>query len=135
MAPLTIAAHNVRNFACSEPRLNDDGWEMALVGGAHRDSDAVDKSNARVLAARLLKVDPDGLAHDYMRASHWAVGWYEHLIVDPSNAAVMAVLAAARESLDDYPILDELDWSDLECEMHADGQCYEGCSHCEIDHE
>ena len=131
MAPLTIAARDVRSFATSDERLNRGGWEMALVGGVHRDSDAIDQSNARVLLRRLAAVDPDDTAHDTMRASHWAVGWYDHLIVDPSNAAVMAVLADAREELDGYPILDEMDWSDLECELHADGACGEGCSHCE----
>ncbi len=120
MDNLTIPASKVPNFGTSDERLTDDGWEMALIGGVHRDSDALDRSNARVLQARLAKVDPDNEGWDTMRVSHWAVGWYEHLIVDPGHAAVMQVLANAREAMEVYPALDEMDWSELAHEMGED---------------
>lgn len=135
MTALTVAARNVPNFGTSDERLTDGGWEMALIGGVHRDSDAIDVSNAEELQLRLQAVDPEMTAWDTMSCGHWAVGWYDHLIVDPRHEGVMTVLANARDQLDCYPILNEMRWSDVECRMHADGACGEGCSHCESDRE
>lgn len=52
------------------------------------------------------------------RAGHWAVGWVEYLMVRAD--APEAVLKAAGEiicSLDDYPVLDEEDFSRREWEL------------------
>jgi hypothetical protein len=134
MRELTIPASKVSDFGTTEERLLSGGWEMALIGGVHRDCDALDRSNARVLQRLLAEVDPDQTGWDIMHCSHWAVGWYDHLIVDPRHAGVMKVLTDAKEAMDIYPALDEMDWSDLECEDHANNECGEGCPigpHCE----
>lgn len=110
-------------------------WEMALIGGTHRDCDLIAKCNAEVIREELARVDPEGTAHDVMHCGHWAVGWYDHLIVDPSHAGVMQVLAECAEALADYPILSDDRHSAMECEAHDAGECDEHCSLCESAHQ
>jgi hypothetical protein len=124
---LTIKARDVRCFATSDERLTTGGWEMALIGGYHRDSTALDVANAQELLARLKVADPRGRYHDTMRASHWAVGWYEHLIVNPRSKRVMAVLREAKEQLEGYPVLSDDRLSAVEAEWHFDERCGEDC--------
>lgn len=97
-----------------------------LVASQHRDSDALTRSNYRVAVRRLLKAagleqfpsdaDEDESVPVYdWRASHWAVGWVEYLMVRPdAPEAVRAEAQAIADALADYPVLDEDDWSELE---------------------
>ncbi len=129
--PLTIKARDVHSFATSDARLLDLGWELALIGGHHRDSGALDVSNTLELEARLEAVDPDQEHWGGMLANHWAVGWYHHIVVDPTFEPVMSVLKQAQMELEDYPILNEDLMSSVECDLHEDGRCDE---HCPFDH-
>lgn len=96
----------------------------------HRDSDALTRSNWR-MAVRDLKAEefdwnrgydgPDNFpqrpAVYTWRASHWAVGWVEYLMV--REDAPGDVLTAAGEilcSLESYPVLSDDDFSELETE-------------------
>lgn len=114
-----------------------DGWFVAL--GRSRDSRALEESNFRVLQARLdalpaMEVDDSRNAHGYhagraeviwervdgvqvVRESHWAVGWVEWIAIHESNEAALRVADDAMSAIEDYPILDESDWSDLEHEQ------------------
>ncbi len=151
--PLTLPANKISNFRTCDERLRDPmayrhpeadrpehpgGWHIAMLGGMHRDSDAIERANAAEICARLsaatgLLPDSPGAPYGYMRASHWAVGWYEHLVVDPTNETVMIVLRDAAESLEGYPILCEFRLSEMETAMHDDEECGEDCpfSHCD----
>lgn len=120
---VSIPVEKIPCFVCSDPRVNNRGWEFSKIGGTHRDADALAQSNHRVLLRLLREVDPDEAAHGTLEASHWAVGWYRHVVIDPSNEAVVKVMKESIEMLADYPILDECDFSDLECERHADNAC------------
>lgn len=55
-------------------------------------------------------------AHVYFwRASHWACGWIEYLMVrQDAPASAIAVAQSIADSLADYPALDEDDWSERE---------------------
>lgn len=130
-------ARKVPSFATSDERLRSGGWMIALIGGTHRDADSVAQSNHEVLCERLTAADPEGGAGgsehwDVLRCSHWAVGWCDHVIVDPTNEAVMRVIAECGAALADYPILSDDHHSTLEHEWHEEGKCGEGCSfeHC-----
>ena len=83
------------------------GWY--IVASQHRDSDSLTRSNFRVLAARL--ADTTAMTEE---SSHWAVGWVERLIVAPSDRAALRVALTAHRAMDDYPVLDESDWSELQ---------------------
>jgi hypothetical protein len=50
-----------------------------------------------------------------VRYRHWLVGWTEQLLLSldaPEKELIRA--AQMREDLDDYPVLDEQHWSELE---------------------
>lgn len=131
MERLTMSRDQIKDFACWDDRINKTGWHFAMVGGTHRDCDAIAISNAHVIEAWLSEVDPSQDHWGHLEASHWAVGWYRHLIVDPNYAPAMDVLRRAREKLDAYPILDEMHLSEVEMERHDGGRCDEHCSFCE----
>ncbi len=112
---LTTPAYEIPNFSYSDDRLDrGNGWEVAMIGGVHRDSNLLDRCNAESILAALADIDPEQTAHDTMRARHWAVGWYNHLLVDTRNSAIMACLASLADRLDTYPILDE--------DMHSEAE-------------
>lgn len=104
-----------------------------LVCSQHRDSDCLARSNYHVAmceltaAAKASGTDfsalqggwgndhPDRAAVYDWRASHWAVGWVEYLMV--RRNAPTAVLACAVDilrSIEDCPILDEDEYSERE---------------------
>ena len=95
-------------------------WSMGPVI-QHRDSGILDKSNALALK-RYLKKDPS-LADDWeiASASHWAVGWVEHIsfrVVDPdgSPSRIFRVITAWFNALSDYPVADDSLYSEMEME-------------------
>jgi hypothetical protein len=87
-----------------------DNRQWFIVAAQHRDSDSLDRSNFQVLAKML----GDGVQVAIERASHWAVGWVEYLIVHPCNRQALRKAIFAHSALCDYPILDESHFSDLE---------------------
>jgi hypothetical protein len=136
---VTRFAWEIPNFACWDKQLTDRNttWAFAMVGGGHRDMTSIDASNFEVIKDTLARMDPDNLSHRYSRASHWAVGWYEHLLVDTTNHKVMAFLKECIDNLEDYPILSEDHHSQLEYDSHCDNQCFAECpfEHCETCHD
>lgn len=94
-----------------------------------RDSDALDRSNWQAARERLAKAagldtipadDSAQPVYDW-RASHWACGWIEYLMVRPdAPEAVLAEAQAIADELADYPILDEDAFSELEWQECAD---------------
>ena len=87
-------------------------WLVAPCG-VNRDSDVLTRSNWRVQARELDKLDPKGEDHEAHRFGHWACGWFELVLLRPGS--VCATEAQGWEdALSDYPILDESDFSDLE---------------------
>lgn len=92
-----------------------------------RDSDPLEDSNYRVAVRDLQAVadllnpnlEPDDgfiLQHN---ASHWAVGWVEQLWV-ADVPELVTELQSIREHLQDYPVLDETDYCELEHERFID---------------
>jgi hypothetical protein len=77
-----------------------------------RDSQPIDESN---FEAAQLMLDDAGAVYKVFRFSHWAIGWYEAIVVAPDDVS----LAAAGEivcALDIYPVLDEYDLGGRESE-------------------
>lgn len=78
-----------------------------VVIGRHRDSDCLVNSNFDTALARL---GGESATVAVERSSHWAVGWCECVIVDPSDAEKVAEAEKMRAELEDYPVLDEEDY-------------------------
>lgn len=76
----------------------------------NRDSDALTESNWRT-ALRELGGESDNVL--IVRMDHWAVGWIEHLAVKQGTSE-HATATALEQKLEDYPILNENDFSELE---------------------
>lgn len=89
--------------------------------GQNRDSDALSRSNFRVALERLggesiceCEGDDCACPVQVIRDSHWAVGWIEYILVHESAADKVAILEEIENSLADYPVLDEDDFSQEE---------------------
>lgn len=97
-----------------------EGWHVFL--GRHRDSDELTESNfavglAAVQAAMNRELDCDGMPSvTVVRESHWAVGWVEWIAVHPSDVAACKVANELLASLEDYPVLNDEDFSRREDE-------------------
>ena len=91
--------------------------------GQSRDSDCLEQSNfATVL--NLLGGESDTVM--VVRESHWAVGWVEWIAIHQDDATALRAADAAQESLQDYPVLDDADWSERETDAAGAAwrQCY-----------
>jgi hypothetical protein len=103
-----------------------EGWHSAGFGRS-RDSDALEESNFQVALAEFNKLIPDdtdsltleqleGLCSiTVVRESHWAVGWVEWIAIHSSNTAALELARELCERANDYPILNESHFSELEC--------------------
>ena len=87
------------------------GWLAAPVG-CSRDSDNVERSNWDAQLERI----PESDTVQVVRERHWAVGWVQWLAIRPEDAAAVAEAEKIGDELEDYPILDEDKWSELEAE-------------------
>lgn len=86
----------------------------------HRDSGLLEQSNARVMLKRLKEEvgeGENGPAWQVTRCGHWAVGWVEHLSYDSANEKIVSFLTKWDAELADYPVADEMDYSELEQEI------------------
>lgn len=99
-----------------------EGYVVVL--GYHRDSHLIDQSNFHVTHETLKAVhkkqenredyDEDDLT--IAAASHWAVGWVETILVRATNTELVREAAKICKAIEDYPILDDSDYSYREME-------------------
>jgi hypothetical protein len=102
--------------------------------GQHRDSDALTRSNFTVGLAALKKLpeltvetmdDKTGemgapLSREIIRESHWAVGWVEWIAIHESDAAAIEAAEKMLADMEDYPVLNEEHFSELEWSEYDD---------------
>lgn len=96
--------------------LNEDaiGADWLVFLNRNRDSDDLTESNFSIGLARLGGEGDDVRVH---RFGHWACGWFEIIVVRPGTDAERAAVDMTA-SLEDYPILDEEDFTRRE-DAHA----------------
>jgi hypothetical protein len=92
-------------------------WGFAPIG-VHRDSDLITQSNFDTALKELRGVS--GKSVQVMHTTHWAVGWYDHVMVRTTAKKTMEKVLEICNRLDNYPVLDEEDLSRREVEQ-ADG--------------
>jgi hypothetical protein len=118
------AAGNWQNFNCfiwfRDSELDDaDNW--AVIYTHNRDSGLLDQSNAAVIQKAMMPFthgdDPDVVFESH---SHWAVGHVDGFSVrvfkDAEITEAFKIYHELSQRIDDYPILDESDYSDREYE-------------------
>ena len=81
--------------------------------GQSRDSDALERSNFRSMLAKLGGESETVIV---VRENHWAVGWVEWIAIQQNDDKSLAIADRTKGELDDYPVIDESDWSELESE-------------------
>ncbi len=79
-----------------------------IVAAVNRDSDTLDESNFEVLQKEL------GKRAKVERSNHWACGWVDYLIIAPNDKAAIRIALAAKKRADDYPVLNDEHFSELE---------------------
>jgi hypothetical protein len=91
--------------------LPDQGeWFVAPVIQT-RDSDCLEKSNFEV-ALEMLGGESETV--EVHRFGHWGPGWFEIIIVDCFDRDKVLKLEEIEASLENYPVLDEMHFSELE---------------------
>lgn len=98
------------------------GWLVAYT--LTRDGDALSRSNFRCFLKLLGGKGTEGAKGSQEvaegvtieEAKHWACGWIQYLVIDPSRPDLVAIAEQALARLEDYPVLDEEDWSQEESE-------------------
>jgi len=89
---------------------------LVVPAGQNRDSGELDQSN---FAAALALLGGESDTVQVYRFGHWACGWFEIIIVAPNSPAV-AIAEDIAARLEDYPVLDESDFSDREWTSYAE---------------
>src|SRR5689334_6542750 len=101
--------------------MGDDLSGLKVVPvSRNRDTGPMDESNFETALARLGGESETVQIH---RFGHWACGWYELLLVDPSDATARAEAERIARDLERYPLLDEDDASRREYEEMS--ECWE----------
>lgn len=85
--------------------------EYFVAYGQHRDSDTLTRSNFRSILSSLGGESDTVLI---IRDSHWAVGWVEAIYIHESDQAKLTIADDILTALEDYPIVNATDFSDLE---------------------
>lgn len=79
--------------------------------GRSRDSDALERSNfSSMLAALGGESETVLVVHE----GHWAVGWVEWIAIHETNQTAIDIAEKILEKLEDYPVIDEEHFSELE---------------------
>lgn len=101
-------------------RVENHGW---TIGPAieNRDSDLLAESNADAIGKMLAEVDPSNLSYSIERFNHWGAGWIDTIVFkalakDGSLSPVYRCLQKIKSALENYPVLDEEDYSRREYE-------------------
>ncbi len=82
------------------------------VACQHRDSDILTRSNWRV-ALEMLGGEGEEVVIE--RLGHWAVGWIEYMLIAPGSSKIQ-IAETIEKNLADYPVLDDMDYSNLQFE-------------------
>jgi hypothetical protein len=90
--------------------------------GQSRDSDALERSNFRCMLSALGGESDTVIV---VRESHWAVGWVEWIAIHETDSEALAIADKQKARLDNYPILDESDFSDEE--TNEANETWESC--------
>lgn len=101
----------------------DLGRTWAITFSKHRDSELLQQSNFDTVKADLEKRFPRDVRDE--RFDHWAVGWIDHLLVrmlDRNGKVTKAGKAVIewKNRKEDYPVLDDEDYSRRELEATFD---------------
>lgn len=108
------------SFAWHRSYELDDADAWAVIYTSNRDSGLLDQSNEQAINERLEKyADDEDADIVFERHSHWAVGFVTGMSVrvfkpDGSITDAFKEVCSIQAAMDDYPVLDEQDYSQRE---------------------
>lgn len=88
-----------------------------VIIGQHRDSDSLTRSNFECML-KALGGESDTVK--VIRESHWACGWVEWIGVHEDDTKALIEADGIMRDLEDYPVISEDHWSNLEFEEACD---------------
>lgn len=119
---------NLRKWKRPQYYYGENWPEYYAFLGHHRDSDNLDNSNFDT-AVKLLGGESETVI--IVRENHWAVGWVEWIAIHESDEQSLILADGIRDRLDNYPVLDEEDYSEREwkdfssnCEQATRDYCH-----------
>ena len=100
------------------PNYAGEVWPAFYVFlGQNRDSDSLTRSNfAEALAAIGGESETVLIVHE----GHWACGWVEWIAISQDDEAALRAADEIFERLEDYPVVNEDAWSELEFNEASD---------------
>ena len=104
------------DFAYWGERPLFDTWGVWKSQALTRDSQIISESNWTEILKALKEIEPEGENWEVFQASHWACGWIDQIIYNTECEAIVEKLVELECAIDDYPILNEDDWSERESE-------------------
>ena len=96
---------------------NDRQQWLVVPVSQTRDSGTLDQSN---FAAALMLLGGESDTVEVHRFGHWGPGWFEIILVDPTDTVNVAIAERLTDQLVEYPVLDEEDWSNREFEAASE---------------
>jgi len=110
----------LQEFFGKDSFYRGNNGEWYVVFDYSRDSEIIDRANLQAIK-KLYGIDgkkdaefPPDICIE--RASHWAVGWVEYILINPDNTEFVAIGEKIEEKLKNYPILDEYLYSAMQVE-------------------
>ncbi len=108
----------LQEFFGKDSFYRGNNGEWYVVFDYSRDSEIIDRANLHDIK-KLYGIDgkidgefPPDICIE--RASHWAVGWIEYILINPDNAEFVAIGETIEAKLKDYPILSDDTYSDMQ---------------------
>lgn len=86
-------------------------WFILL--SQNRDSRVLEQSN---FASALEELGGESDTVQVHRFGHWGCGWYELILIDPTDVEAVRIGEDIERALEDYPVLDENDFLERELE-------------------
>ena len=98
----------------------EDRQDWLVLEVSHtRDSGILAESNWDATVKALAEADPEENDHETHRFGHWGPGWFEVILVRPDSRAA-TVAEEIEGALSEYPVLDDHDYSERECDYVAE---------------
>ena len=116
---------NLRRRACFDHYAGAEWTQYYSSGvGQSRDSSALERSNFMCML-KTLGGESDTVI--VVSERHWAVGWIEWIAIHETDARALEEADEIAGALEDYPVVNESHWSELETEEANEvwTQCYD----------
>lgn len=107
----TYSTFRPTSFDCRGLGLSEQqDWLVGPVSQT-RDSGPLDRSNFECFVKAMGGESEDVQIH---RFGHWGPGWFEIVLINPAKPELVKLAEEMENSLSDYPVLDEMDFSEKE---------------------